>query len=223
MSSEPVTAPVTRRGVLLVIASPSGAGKSTLSRNLLETDKAISLSVSVTTRPRRPSEIEGVHYHFISLRRFEAMREAGELLECAEVHGNFYGTPREPVEKAMAEGRDVLFDIDYQGTLQLYETLRADIASVFILPPSAQELKTRLERRADTAPEAIRKRLSNARKEITHWVDYDYVIVNDDLNASFQTLQGILAAERARRFRQAQLSGLIQRLDGDLADLTAAP
>jgi guanylate kinase len=209
-----------RRGVLLVIASPSGAGKSTLSRNLLETDNAISLSVSVTTRERRPSEIEGVHYNFISRRHFEGMREAGELLEWAEVHGNFYGTPREPVEKAMAKGRDVLFDIDYQGTLQLYEKLRGDIASVFILPPSAAELKTRLERRADTAPEAIRKRLSNARVEITHWVDYDYVLVNDDLNVSFKTLQSILAAERARRFRQARLAPLIEALDQGLADLT---
>jgi guanylate kinase len=209
-----------RRGVLLIVASPSGAGKSTLSKNLLQVDHDITLSVSVTTRERRPSEIDGVHYHFIPQRRFEAMRDAGELLEHAHVHGNYYGTPREPVEAAIEAGRDVLFDIDYQGTLQLYEKLRGDIASVFILPPDAAELKTRLERRADTPADAIRQRLRNARIEISHWVDYDYVIVNDDLNNSFRTLQAILGAERARRGRLVGLPHLIEYLDKGLEKLS---
>lgn len=208
-----------RRGVLLILASPSGAGKSTLSRNLLAADKSISLSVSVTTRDRRASEIEGVHYHFVSQKRFEAMRDGGELLEWAEVHGNFYGTPREPVEKAIAEGRDILFDIDYQGTLQLYETLRSDIVSVFILPPSAEELKARLVRRADTAPEAMTRRLANARIEIAHWSEYDYVILNDDLDASFKTLQAILLAERVKRTQRPALAAFVAELDEGLAKL----
>ncbi len=220
MSNDPASA-IARRGVLLVVASPSGAGKSTLSRNLLEIDKRIELSVSVTTRERRPTEIEGHHYHFITKRRFEQMREAGELLEHAEVHGNFYGTPREPVERAIAEGRDVLFDIDWQGTQQLYEKLLDDIASVFILPPSGLELMSRLERRADTAPDVIRRRMANARTEITHWGEYDYIIVKDDLDTSFRTLQAILTAERARRVRNAAVAELVSRLDRELADLIA--
>src|ERR1044071_6000405 len=138
-----------RRGIMLVVSSPSGAGKTTLTRNLLAQEKNISLSVSVTTRPRRPSEIEHVHYHFISMLEFEAMRDAGGLLEWAEVHGNCYGTPRAPVEAALAAGHDMLFDIDWQGTRQLYRTMRSDIVSVFVLPPSATELKARLERRAE--------------------------------------------------------------------------
>lgn len=208
-----------RRGVLLILASPSGAGKSTLSRNLLAADKSISLSVSVTTRDRRASEIQDVHYHFVSQKRFEAMRDGDELLEWAEVHGNFYGTPREPVEKAIAEGHDILFDIDYQGTLQLYQTLRSDIVSVFILPPSAEELKARLVRRADTAPEAMTRRLANARVEIAHWGEYDYVILNDDLDASFKTLQAILLAERVKRTQRPALEAFVAELDLGLARL----
>lgn len=209
-----------RRGVLLVIASPSGAGKSTLTRLLLQQDPHIRMSVSVTTRERRPSEIEGVHYHFLTRRRFETMRDSGELLEWAEVHGNFYGTPREPVEQAIAEGRDVLFDIDYQGTLQLYESLRSDIASVFILPPSANELKMRLERRADTASDSMQRRLVNARVEITHWQDYDYIIVNDDLDTAFKRMLAILEAERAKRWRMASIPGLIDKIDQELRMIT---
>src|SRR5205085_2993026 len=140
---------MSRRGIMLVVSSPSGAGKTTLTRTLLAEEKNISLSISVTTRRKRPSEIDNVHYHFISMREFEALREAGGLLEWAEVHGNCYGTPREPVEAALAAGRDMLFDIDWQGTRQLYRTMRADIVSVFVLPPSAAELKARLERRAE--------------------------------------------------------------------------
>ncbi|MBS7545927.1 guanylate kinase [Ancylobacter oerskovii] len=211
---------IARRGLMLVLSSPSGAGKSTLARLLLEKHPEIHLSVSVTTRERRPSEVEGVHYHFVSRERFERLREADDLLESAEVHGNFYGTPREPVEAALTAGRDVLFDIDYQGTLQLYEKMRSDIVGVFILPPSATELKQRLERRAEDASGVIEKRLKNARTEIAHWTEYDYVLVNQDLDRTFTSLRSILAAERLRRERQIGLTPIIERLDQELAGLT---
>ena len=211
---------IARRGLMLVLSSPSGAGKSTLARLLLEKHPEIHLSVSVTTRERRPSEVEGVHYHFLSRDRFEKLRDAGDLLESAEVHGNFYGTPREPVEAALTAGRDVLFDIDYQGTLQLYEKMRSDIVGVFILPPSASELKQRLERRAEDASGVIDKRLKNARTEIAHWTEYDYVLVNQDLDKTFTALRNILAAERLRRERQLGLQPILERLDQELAGLT---
>ncbi|GLK72797.1 guanylate kinase [Ancylobacter dichloromethanicus] len=212
---------VVRRGLMLVLSSPSGAGKSTLAQMLLREHPEIHLSVSVTTRERRPSEVEGIHYHFIRRERFEKLRDVGDLLESAEVHGNFYGTPREPVENALAAGKDVLFDIDYQGTLQLYENMRSDIVGVFILPPSAGELKTRLERRAEDASGVIEKRLKNARTEIAHWREYDYVLVNEDLNATFINLQAILTAERLRRERQLGLAPVVERLDQELATLTS--
>ncbi|WP_018390324.1 guanylate kinase [Ancylobacter sp. FA202] len=212
---------VVRRGLMLVLSSPSGAGKSTLAQMLLREHPEIHLSVSVTTRERRPSEVEGIHYHFIKRERFEKLRDAADLLESAEVHGNFYGTPREPVDNALAAGKDVLFDIDYQGTLQLYEKMRSDIVGVFILPPSAGELKTRLERRAEDASGVIEKRLKNARTEIAHWREYDYVLVNEDLNATFINLQAILAAERLRRERQLGLPPIVERLDQELATLTS--
>jgi guanylate kinase len=199
-SSEPKTA--MRRGLVLIIASPSGAGKSTLSRLLLQADPQLTLSVSVTTRPRRPSEVDGIHYHFIDKRRFEALRDRGELLEWAQVHGNFYGTPREPVETALEAGRDYLFDIDVQGTLQVYQEMRSDVASVFILPPSIPELVERLRRRAEDDAVTIQKRLASAAEEITHWRDFDYVLVNDDLDHAFTSLQAILAAERLKRSRK---------------------
>ncbi|HSI42220.1 MAG TPA: guanylate kinase [Xanthobacteraceae bacterium] len=209
-----------RRGVMLVLSSPSGAGKSTLAQLLLgEYPDELHLSVSVTTRGRRPSEVDGKHYHFLTKDRFARLREAGDLLEWAEVHGNFYGTPKEPVEAALQAGRDVLFDIDYQGTLQLYERMRADIVGVFILPPSAAELKTRLERRAEDASGVIEKRLRNARTEIAHWQEYDYVLVNQDLDTTFRSLMSIFAAERLRRERQLSLPDVITRLDGELAGL----
>jgi len=214
------TQPV-RRGVMLVISSPSGAGKSTLARSLIESDKAIQLSVSVTTRDRRPSEVEGVHYYFVDKRRFDAMRRAGDLLESAEVHGNFYGSPREPIERALAAGNDVLFDIDWQGTQQLYAKMRTDIVGVFILPPSAVELKHRLERRAEDSGDIIQRRLRNARTEIEHWKEYDYVLVNEDLNRTFEQLKHILAAERTRRTRQNTLAAHVANLDQDLARLTS--
>lgn len=211
-----------RRGVMLIIASPSGAGKSTLARLLLQTDKDITMSVSVTTRQRRASEVDGVHYRFITVRDFELMRERGELLEHAEVHGNFYGTPRTPVEQALEDGRDVLFDIDVQGTVQLYETMRSDVASVFILPPSIAELEKRLARRAEDDHATIRRRLKTALGEIARWRDYDYVLVNDDLERTFHDLEAILKAERVRRTRRENLAPLVDGLVGDLETVLAS-
>jgi guanylate kinase len=207
---------ISRRGIMLVLSSPSGAGKTTLTRNLLEQEENVALSISATTRPRRASEIDGVHYHFVSARRFEAMRDGGELLEWAEVHGNFYGTPRDPVEKALAEGRDVLFDIDWQGTRQILEKMRDDVVSVFVLPPSAKELKARLERRAEDSGEIIAQRLRNALEEISHWREYDYVLVNRDLDKSFARLRSILTAERLKRVKMPDLENFVTQLLADL-------
>jgi guanylate kinase len=204
--------PPKRRGLLLILSSPSGAGKTTLTRNLIEQDHNIRLSVSVTTRPRRPSEIDGVHYRFIDIADFHEMRERGDLLEWAEVHGNFYGTPRRPVEQTLARGQDMMFDIDWQGTVQIVEKTRADVVSLFVLPPSMAELKARLERRAEDAPDVIARRLANAREEIAHWTAYDYVLINDDLQRTFNELRSILAAERLRRERQVGLSGFVEAL-----------
>jgi guanylate kinase len=211
---------IARRGIMLIVSSPSGAGKTTLTRNLLEQEENVSLSISVTTRERRASEIDGVHYHFISRRQFEIMRGGGELLEWAEVHGNYYGTPREPVERALEEGRDILFDIDWQGTQQLYERMRADVVSVFVLPPTAEELKARLERRAEDSPEIIIRRLKNAADEIPHWGEYDYVLVNRDLDKSFTRLRGILTAERLKRVQQDDIQVFVDNLLSDLKKLT---
>ncbi len=192
-----------RRGVVFILSSPSGAGKTTLTRMMLQNrDLDLNLSISVTTRSRRSSEVDGIHYRFISERQFIAMRDSGELLEWAEVHGNYYGTPRGAVETILSQGRDCLFDIDYQGTRQVREKLPLDTVSVFILPPSMKELRLRLERRAEDASEVIERRLENARKEIARWKDYDYVIINDDLQRSFDDLIAILRAERQRRPRQ---------------------
>ncbi|CUX51767.1 MULTISPECIES: guanylate kinase [Agrobacterium] len=210
VNNSPVT--IARRGLMLVISSPSGAGKSTIARNLLEKDKNISLSVSVTTRPRRQSEIEGIHYHFISKRDFERMRDGDELLEWAEVHGNFYGTPREPVEAAMAAGRDMLFDIDWQGAEQLQDKMKADVVSIFILPPTMTELQSRLHRRAEDTEEVIKTRLLNSRSEIEHWRDYDYVILNDDLQAAFEGIEAIVKAERVRRDRRHGMFDFVRAL-----------
>ena len=207
---------ISRRGIMLVLSSPSGAGKTTLTRNLLEQEENVSLSISVTTRARRGSEIDGVHYHFVSKRHFEAMRDGGELLEWAEVHGNFYGTPREPVEGALAQGRDVLFDIDWQGTRQLLEKMRNDVVGVFVLPPTADELKTRLERRAEDSKTIIAERLRNALDEISHWQEYDYILVNRDLDKSFARLRAILTAERLKRVKMLDLETFVERLLADL-------
>jgi guanylate kinase len=207
---------IARRGIMLVVSSPSGAGKTTLTRNLLEQEENVGLSVSVTTRERRTSEIDGVHYHFISKRRFEAMRDSDELLEYAEVHGNYYGTPREEVEKTLNAGRDMLFDIDWQGTQQLYAKMRSDVVSVFVLPPSAEELKHRLERRAEDSSEVIIRRLKNAAEEIPHWNEYDYVLVNRDLDKSFIRLRAILTAVRLKRVLKPNLEGFVAELLTDL-------
>jgi len=206
-----------RRGLLLILSSPSGAGKSTLTRNLVREDRGIRLSISVTTRTKRPSAINGVHYNFMeSVADFEEQRDRGDLLEWAQVHGNYYGTPRKPVEQALARGEDMMFDIDWQGTRQIVEKMRDDVVSVFILPPSMAELKARLERRAEDTPEVIARRLRNARDEIAQWAAYDYVLVNDDLDRTFGDLKSILAAERLRRERQVELGPFID-------DLLAAP
>lgn len=217
---------IARRGIMLIVSSPSGAGKTTLTRNLLneenkEKKDSVTLSVSVTTRSRRASEIDGIHYKFLSRRQFELMRDGGELLEWAEVHGNFYGTPREPVETALSEGRDVLFDIDWQGTQQLYQSMRSDVVSVFVLPPTADELKARLERRAEDTSDIIARRLRNAAEEIPHWEEYDYVLVNRDLDKSFARLRGILTAERLKRVRKEDIQEFVDSLLGDLRSLSA--
>jgi guanylate kinase len=197
---------------MLVLSSPSGAGKSTIARLLLELDRELDLSISVTTRARRPSEVDGVHYHFIDAERFAAMRERGELLEWAEVHGNLYATPRKPVENTLARGRDMLFDIDWQGTQQLAKAMPDDVARVFLLPPSMDELKARLERRAEDRDDVIARRLANARTEIEHWREYDYVIVNEDLQRTLSAVRAILAAERLRRTRQNSLDAFVENL-----------
>ncbi|MEQ8295468.1 MAG: guanylate kinase [Nitratireductor sp.] len=212
MGLTPPALSIRRRGLMLVLSSPSGAGKSTIARSLLENDGALELSVSVTTRPRRGSEIDGVHYHFLSTRDFERMRDTEALLESAEVHGNFYGTPREPVEIAMDEGRDMLFDIDWQGAEQLKATMPADIVSIFILPPSMAELKSRLRRRAEDSDATIQTRLENARAEIEHWRDYDYVVVNDDLDRAYAAVRAIVIAERLKRDRRPGLFDFVSGL-----------
>jgi guanylate kinase len=210
-----------RRGLMLVLSSPSGAGKSTLSRSLIEKDAGIALSVSVTTRARRGNEVDGVHYYFKTMREFERMRDDDELLEWAEVHGNCYGTPRGAVEKALADGRDVLFDIDWQGTQQLKSRMDSDIVTVFVLPPSAAELKNRLERRAEDDAVVIERRLRNARVEISHWNEYDYVLINDDVNQTFGVLRQILSAERTKRVRQLSLQKTVARLDDELGKIVS--
>lgn len=203
---------IKRRGLMFVLSSPSGAGKTTLTRLLREQEPSLTLSISVTTRQRRPSEVDGVHYHFISEAEFHTMRERRALLESAEVHGNFYGSPRDRVEDALASGHDVLFDIDYQGARQLVESAPDDVVSIFILPPSMAELRLRLERRAEDSKEVIERRLVAARNEIRRWQDYRYVLVNDDLDRTFTRLRMILAAERLRRERQTGLDHFVEQL-----------
>jgi guanylate kinase len=214
---------VERRGLMFVLSSPSGAGKSTLARLLLSEERNLEISVSVTTRARRPSELEGRHYRFIDQDTFCRMRDHGELLEWAEVHGNFYGTPRAPVEKALGQGQDVLFDIDWQGTEQLsrLEEIKPDLVRIFVLPPSFRELKSRLERRAEDSPETIQRRLKNAELEIGKWANYDYVVVNQDLDSSFPAIRAILAAERIRRERATGLPAFVAGLLDEARELTA--
>lgn len=201
-----------RRGLMLALSSPSGAGKTTLSRRLLYADPNVIMSVSATTRHPRPGEVHGVDYYFLTTEDFGIMRNKDEFLESAKVFENYYGTPRAPVEAALAAGRDVLFDIDWQGTQQLTESAKGDLVKVFILPPSAHELERRLHTRAQDSAEVVARRMAKASDEISHYSEYDYVIINDDANKSFSELQSILRAERLRFSRQTGLSNFVKRL-----------
>ncbi|MGA6939369.1 MAG: guanylate kinase [Pseudolabrys sp.] len=207
---------VARRGLMLVLSSPSGAGKTTLSRKLLAQDANVALSVSVTTRKMRPGENEGRDYSFIDRKQFDAMVDSDELLEWAEVFDNYYGTPKKPVMEALATGRDVLFDIDWQGTQQLREKARADLVSVFVLPPSIPELERRLRTRAQDDYETIHRRMAKAADEMSHWAEYDYVVINRDLEQAFADVAAILAAERLKRERQSGLSDFVRGLQAKL-------
>jgi len=204
---------ISRRGFIIVLSSPSGAGKTTLTRKLLDSDPSLALSVSVTTRARRPNEVDGVHYYFITQARFDEMVAAGDLLEYATVFGNSYGTPREPVERELAAGRVMISDLDWQGTQQLGQsTLAADVVSIFILPPSVGELERRLTARNQDSPEVVRHRMDKALDEMSHWPEYEYVLVNNDLPDSLSSLQAIVMAERAKRKRQTGLVDFVRRI-----------
>ena len=203
---------ISRRGICLVLSAPSGAGKSSVSRALLEREKELRLSVSATTRAARPGEQEGVHYFFKSLAEFEAMEAAGEMLESAHVFGRRYGTPRAPVEQALAAGRDVMFDIDWQGHLLLRRALPADVVSVFLLPPSLAELERRLHGRGQDPAEEIARRMEAARDEISHWADFDHVLVNHDFHETVDSVRAIIHAARSARARQPWLPGFVDGL-----------
>jgi guanylate kinase len=207
---------IARRGLMLVLSSPSGAGKTTLSRKLLEADPMVDLSISVTTRKQRPGEIAGEHYHFVDDAGFDRLAQDAGLLEWAKVFGNRYGTPRAPVEAALGRGRDVLFDIDWQGTQQLREKVRGDLVSVFVLPPSVPELERRLHSRAQDSGEVIRDRMAKVFDELSHWAEYDYVVINNDIDRAFADVQSILAAERLKRERQTGLSTFVRGLQSKL-------
>jgi len=207
---------VARRGLMLVLSSPSGAGKTTLSRRLLQEDGGIALSVSVTTRKPRRGEEDGRDYHFIDRARFDAMVARGDLLEWAEVFGNCYGTPRAPVEATLAAGKDVLFDIDWQGTQQLREKADRDLVSVFVLPPSIPDLEQRLRTRAQDDDAVIRQRMSKAADEMSHWAEYDYVVINRDVAQAFDDVRAILAAERLKRDRQTGLTAFVRDLQSHI-------
>src|SRR6476619_7502521 len=207
---------VERRGLMFVLSSPSGAGKTTLSRLLIERTPGLKMSVSATTRPMRPGEVDGRDYHFIDAASFETMAKQGELLEWATVFDNRYGTPRAPVEAALAAGQDVLFDIDWQGTQQLREKARADVVSVFILPPSAADLEKRLHTRAQDSEEVIRGRMNRATHELSHWAEYDYIVVNQHVDDAFAEVQSILKAERLKRERRTGLTEFVRNLQRQL-------
>jgi guanylate kinase len=207
---------VARRGIMLVLSSPSGAGKTTLSRLLLERFANVEMSVSVTTRRPRPGEVEGTDYQFIDRARFDSMVAHGELLEWAEVFGNRYGTPRAPVERVLAAGRDALFDIDWQGTQQLREKGRDDLVSIFVLPPSIPDLEARLRMRAQDTDDVIHGRMAKAADEMSHWAEYDYVVINRELARAFDDICAILAAERLKRERQIGLSAFVRSLQAKL-------
>jgi guanylate kinase len=210
------TEAIARRGLMLVLSSPSGAGKTTLSRKLLAADPAVELSVSVTTRRQRRGEVDGRDYHFIDAARFDAMVAGGELLEWAQVFGHRYGTPKAPVEAALAAGRDVLFDIDWQGTQQLREKANRDLVSIFVLPPSIPDLERRLRTRAQDSDDVIHARMAKAADEMSHWAEYDYVVINSNIDRAFAEVQSILAAERLKRERQTGLTAFVRRLQAEL-------
>jgi guanylate kinase len=203
---------IERRGLLMVLSSPSGAGKTTLARRLMEADAEIAMSVSVTTRRPRPGEVDGRDYHFVDQAAFTRMREGDELLEWARVFDNFYGTPRAPVEEAIGRGRDILFDIDWQGAQQLTEKMKHDVVRVFVLPPSAAALERRLQTRAQDTAEIVRRRMEAASAEISHWPEYDYVIVNANIDSSLAGLRAILTAERLKRERLDGLSAFVREM-----------
>jgi len=207
---------VERRGLMFVLSSPSGAGKTTLSRLLIDRMSGLKMSVSATTRPMRPGEVNGKDYTFVDKATFEAMVKADELLEWATVFDNSYGTPRGPVEAALSAGQDVLFDIDWQGTQQLKHKAREDVVSVFILPPSAADLEKRLHSRAQDSDEVIRKRMSRASHEMSHWAEYDYIVINHNVDEAFAEVQSILKAERLKRERRIGLVGFVRGLQGQL-------
>lgn len=205
--------PGARRGLMLVLSSPSGAGKTTMSKRLLANDPQIGMSVSATTRPPRAGEIDGQDYHFVSQDQFDGLVATGQLLEWAHVFGNRYGTPRAPVEVALTEGRDILFDIDWQGTQQLRQSQAGgDLVSIFLLPPSLEELEQRLKSRAADSEEVITQRMSRAADEISHWAEYDYILVNDDPGQCLHEIRSILTTERLRRERQRGLAGFVRDL-----------
>ena len=208
---------MTRRGLLLILSSPSGAGKSTLSRRLMAWDTDLSFSVSATTRSPRTGEVDGREYYFKTRADFQAMVKDGQMLEHAEVFGNFYGSPRGPVEDAMTQGRDTLFDIDWQGGQQIKQAMRGDVVSIFILPPSIAELESRLRGRAQDSEQVIAQRMAKSQAEISHWMEYDYVIVNRDLDTAFGELVTILQAERLRRDRQPHLADFVRGLNQEFA------
>ncbi len=201
-----------RRGILFIVSSPSGAGTSAISRKLLASDAGLEMSVSATTRPPRPGEVDGQDYHFVDVEHFRQKVAENEFLEWAHVFGNRYGTPRAPVEKALSEGRDVLFDIDWQGAQQLYQQAGGDVVRVFIFPPSLEELERRLRARGTDSEEVIAGRMARATAEISHWDGYDYVLVNDDVEQCFQNVKTILEAERLKRSRQTGLIGFVRSL-----------
>ena len=201
-----------RRGLMFVLSSPSGAGKTTIARKLLEKDDEIAMSVSVTTRPMRPGEVDGHDYRFVDEDAFVRMVDDGEFLEWAEVFGNHYGTPKAEIKAGLKEGQDFLFDIDWQGTQQLYQRMETDVVRVFLLPPSIEALEARLRSRATDSDEVIESRMARARAEISHWDGYDYVVINDDIEACFAEVQGILRSERLRRARQTGLVDFVRGL-----------
>jgi guanylate kinase len=205
---------IKRRGLLLVLSSPSGAGKTTISRKLFETDGKLAMSVSVTTRPKRPGEIDGTHYSFVERAKFDQMVAQGELLEHAIVFDNCYGTPRTPVMQALDNGQDIISDVDWQGTQQLKQNVGADVVAVFVLPPTIEALKERLQSRAQDSADVVQARMAKSSDEMSHWAEYDYVIVNDDLDSSVRQVQAILDAERKRRTRQVGLSDFVNGLRG---------